>query len=244
MPTRTPPERDVRFDHGGRRAAIVRGVLTDVFQGRARAGDRLVTQALADRFGVSHTPIREALIELHGLGIVELLPNRGAVVKRVTARAVREVSQVRRVLECEAVRGACGRIDLGKLDALAAEIRCVATVDAARDTDNRLHDLISAGCGNTFLAAELARLMTLFRAFRDVAWEQEQARADFARIGVEVAEHLAIIDGLRAGDRKAAARAMAAHVRSTERYWARVTKRLDSNRRRHAGGAVNASDPA
>lgn len=224
MPTRTPPE--IRFDHGRRRQSIVRGVLTDVFQGRVRAGDRLVTQTLADRFGVSHTPIREALIELAGLGIVDLLPNRGAVVRRLTARAVREVSQVRRVLECEAVRGACGRIDPAVLDTLAAEVAVVASVDAARDTDNRLHDLIASHCGNALLTTELARLMTLFRAFRDVAWEQEQARADFARIGIEVAEHLAVIDGLRSKDRKAAARAMAVHVRSTERYWARVTKRL------------------
>ncbi|HUR52563.1 MAG TPA: GntR family transcriptional regulator [Gemmataceae bacterium] len=244
MPTRTPPEREARFDHGRRRQAIVRSVLTDVFQGRIRAGERLVTQTLADRFGVSHTPIREALIELSGLGIVDLLPNRGAVVKRVTARAVREVSQVRRVLECEAVRGACGRIDPVALDTLAAEIGRVQTVDQARDTDNRLHDLIAANCGNTFLTAELSRLMTLFRAFRDVAWEQEQARADFARIGVEVAEHLAVLDGLRTNDRKAAGRAMAAHVRSTEGYWARVTARLDKHSPRLAGGAVDASDPA
>jgi DNA-binding GntR family transcriptional regulator len=214
MPTRTQPDHEARFDHGGRRQAIVRSVLTEVFQGRLRAGERLVTQALADRFGVSHTPIREALIELTGIGIVDLLPNRGAVVRRVTTRAVREVSQVRRVLECEAVRSACGRIDRGVLDALAAEVGRVQNVDQARDTDNRLHDLIAANCGNTFLAAELARLMTLFRAFRDVAWEQEQARADFARIGVEVAEHLAVIDALRADDRKRAARAMAQHVRS------------------------------
>ena len=226
MPTRTQPDRDTRFDHGRRRQAIVRGILTDVFQGRTRAGERLVTQALADRFGVSHTPVREALIELAGLGVVDLLPNRGAVVRRITNRAVREVSQVRRVLECETTRAACGRIDTVALDALAAEIARVETVAQARDTDNRLHDLIAASCGNTFLAAELSRLKTLFRAFRDVAWEQEEARADFHRIGVEAAEHLAVIAGLRANDRKAAARAMAEHVRSTERYWSRVTARL------------------
>lgn len=236
MPTRTRPASDTRFDHGLRRQAIVRSVLTDVFQGRIRAGERLVTQTLANRFGVSHTPIREALIELGGIGIVDLLPNRGAIVRRVTTRAVREVSQVRRVLECEAVRAACGRIDRVALGALAAEIReltplekaTAAFVATARNTDNRLHDLIAASCGNTFLAAELSRLKILFRAFRDVAWEQEVARDDFHRIAVEAAEHLAVIVGLMAADRKGAARAMAEHVRSTERYWGRVTARLDT----------------
>src|SRR5262249_8939914 len=86
-------------DHGLRRQAIVQSLLTDVFQGRLRAGQRLVTQDLAERFGVSHTPIREALIALAGIGIIDLLPNRGAVVRPVTAKDVREVCQVRRVLE-------------------------------------------------------------------------------------------------------------------------------------------------
>src|SRR5207253_11519126 len=71
----------------------------------------LFRSVLAARFGVSHTPIREALIELAGIGVVSLLPNRGAVVRPITARDVREVCQVRRALECLAVRQACGRID-------------------------------------------------------------------------------------------------------------------------------------
>ena len=79
--------KQLKCDHGLRRQAIVDSLLTDVFQGRFRAGQHLVVQELADRFGVSHTPIREALIALAGTGIVDLLPNRGAVVRRVDFRA-------------------------------------------------------------------------------------------------------------------------------------------------------------
>src|SRR5579864_2614182 len=78
-------------DHGLRRQTIVQSLLTDVFQGKLRAGQRLITQELAERFGVSHTPIREALIALAGIGIVDLLPNRGAVVRKVSADEVREI---------------------------------------------------------------------------------------------------------------------------------------------------------
>src|SRR5437763_7300485 len=145
---------DTPFDHGLRRQAIVRVVLTDIFHGKFRAGQRLVTEALANRFGVSHTPIREALIELGGSGVVNLLPNRGAVVRRVTARDVREVLQVRRVLECEAVRGAAKRADLGAVRTITADIRALAAspvgpdaVVRARDLDNTLHDFICASCG-------------------------------------------------------------------------------------------------
>ncbi len=177
--------------HGLRRQTIVQSLLADVFQGRLRAGAHLVTQELADRFGVSHTPIREALITLAGIGIIDLLPNRGAVVRRVTPHEVREVCQVRRVLECEAARSACGRIDLAELHALADELRRMTTVkprsgtrfiEEARAVDSRLHDLIAESCGNAFLAQEISRLKMLFRAFRDVAWERDGARNDFHRL--------------------------------------------------------------
>src|SRR5438105_15802990 len=98
---RTKP---MKCDHGLRRQAIMRSLMTDVFNGRLCAGQHLVTQELAERFGVSHTPIREALIELAGVGVIDLLPNRGAVVRQVTPHDVREVYHVRRVLECEATR--------------------------------------------------------------------------------------------------------------------------------------------
>src|SRR5215471_10396722 len=124
---------DAAFDHGLRRQAIVRAILTDIFHGKYRAGQRLVTEALATRFGVSHTPIREALIELGGSGVVILLPNRGAVVRRVTARDVREVLQVRKVLECEAVRGAANRTDRAKVEAISDEIRALAATAPGPD---------------------------------------------------------------------------------------------------------------
>lgn len=221
---------DVPFDHGLRRQAIVRAVLTDVFQGKLLPGQRLVTETLATRFGVSHTPIREALIELRGIGVVDLLPNRGAVVRPITARDVREVCQVRRVLECEAIRTAARRIDRGRVEELTSEIQRLAAAPAnpeavarAVELDNALHDLIRESCGNGFLAAELTRLKTLFRTFRDVTWDIELTRSDFHRIAVEANEHLAILAALLAGNPKAAVRAMAAHVRSGITYWTQIT---------------------
>ncbi|MBI5760298.1 MAG: GntR family transcriptional regulator [Planctomycetales bacterium] len=218
-------------DHGRRRGTLVESLLTDVFQGRLQPGQHLVTQDLADRFGVSHTPIREALISLSGMGIVDLLPNRGAVVRRVTARDVREVCQVRRALECEAARTACGRIDPADLHALAADLKRLTTavtrsgsrvIAKAQEMDSRLHDLIASSCGNTFLGHELNRLKILFRAFRDVAWEHDGARHDFHRLAEEGREHLAIVEALLAGNRVEAARAMSHHIRSGMKYWSRA----------------------
>ena len=134
------------FNHGSRRQRIVEALLADVFRGRLRAGKRLVIQELAERFGVSQTPIREALTTLAGIGIVELMPNRGAVVRRITAQQVREICAVRRLLECRATRLACDRIERTALRTLAAELRRLMTakgswtssIEKARALDNRL----------------------------------------------------------------------------------------------------------
>jgi DNA-binding GntR family transcriptional regulator len=221
----------LKCHRGQRRQSIVQSLLADVFHGRLRAGEHLVTQDLAERFGVSHTPIREALISLSGVGIIDLMPNRGAIVRRISSKEVCEVCQVRKALECEAVRLACGRIDLGELHALADDLKRLSAVKVrsasrfvaeAREVDSRLHDLIADSCGNAFLAVELSRLKNLFRVFRDVAWEFDAAKHDCHRVPEEAREHLAIVEALLAADPKAAARAMARHIRSGTRYWSRA----------------------
>src|SRR5205085_654148 len=119
--------------------------------------------------------------------------NRGAIVRRVTAQDIHEICQVRRALECEAVRSATGRADRDALRLLADELRslaCARPADSrwiriARAADDRLHDLIAASCGNAFLAAELGRLTFLFRAFRDMAWEHVETHDDFHRVAEE-----------------------------------------------------------
>jgi DNA-binding GntR family transcriptional regulator len=218
------------FDRGRRRQSIVATLLADVFRGRYRPGDHLVTQELSERFDVSHTPIREALIALSGVGVIDLVPNRGAVVRRLTAKDVREVCLVRRALECEAVRSACGRIDLSALNEIATELRRLIAVPIrsaarfiakARAIDERLHDLIAGSAGNALLAAEIGRLKMLFRAYRDVAWDHHAARNDYHRLAGEAHEHLAIIEALLAADRRAAGRAMSKHILSGLKYWGR-----------------------
>jgi DNA-binding GntR family transcriptional regulator len=213
-------------------------VLADVFQGKLRAGQHLTTQQLSEQFRVSHTPIREALIALAGIGVIDLLPNRGAVVRKVTAREVREVCQVRRVLECAATRSACGRIDLAALENLAVDMQRLLDsephsgqardrrtgarfIALARELDSRLHDLIAQSCGNAFLANELSRLKTLFRAFRDVSYIRHEERNDLRRLGEEGREHLAIVEALRRGDRREAVKAMSRHIKSGVKYWTR-----------------------
>jgi DNA-binding GntR family transcriptional regulator len=210
---------------------LVQSLLADIFEGRLRAGQKLGTQEMANRFGVSHTPIREALIALAGIGVVDLLPNRGAVVRQVTVKEVREICQVRRLLECQATRSACGQIDRAQLVALSEDLRRLKTartpstprrIEEARVVDSRLHDLITGSCGNAFLAHELGRLKILFRAFRDIWYAHRQQRNDSPRLAEEAGEHLAVVEALLAGDAKEAVRAMSRHIRSGAKYWGRA----------------------
>jgi DNA-binding GntR family transcriptional regulator len=204
-------------------------LLGEIFQGKLRAGQHLVIKDLSERFRVSSTPIREALVQLEGTGIIDFAPNCGAVVRQLTTADVEEVSQVRRALECEATRHACGRINLSELHELAAALRRFKAakrrngtfVDKARRLDSRLHDLIAESCGNRFLAMEIGRLKLLFRAFRDAAWDERMAINDYYRFTEEAGEHLAIVEALIDGDAKQASRAMARHIRSGVKYWSR-----------------------
>ncbi|MCA9057179.1 MAG: GntR family transcriptional regulator [Planctomycetaceae bacterium] len=244
--SRRRPSTNTGVEHGQRRRLVVEQLLTSIFQGKLKAGERLVIQDLARRFEMSPTPIREALVTLEGIGIVDIAPNCGAVVRRVTRSDVREVCQVRRALECTAVRSACGRISSRELNELATEFRQRASgngrqrqrsdrasnaprnspvdsdsavVDQARELDSRLHDLIAQSCGNRFLSRELGRLKLLFRTFRDVAWARRSAEQDLMRLPEEAAEHLEIVDALLDGNAKRASDAMAVHIRSGGKYW-------------------------
>lgn len=138
---------------------------------------------------------------------------------------------VRRALECAATQGACGCIKPVELNGLVQELEQLTQAPAksgarfikkARELDNRLHDLIAASCGNSFLANEINRLKILFRAFRDVSWDRFEVAADGHRLAEEAHEHLEIVQALAVEDRKAAARAMSRHIQSGVKYWSRA----------------------
>src|SRR5579883_1646889 len=156
---------------GSLRQQVTSRLMTGIFQGRFRSGQRLVVQDLATAYQASPTPVREALVELASLGLVDLLPNRGAVVQPFGPQEIREISQLRRLLEVEAARGAAGRIPADQLASLQDELLRLAAPphdetwdQSARDLDTRLHGLIADCCGSRRLGAEVGRYLTLFRA--------------------------------------------------------------------------------
>jgi DNA-binding GntR family transcriptional regulator len=215
--------------HGDRRERVVATIVDDIVKGRINGGDRLVAHEIASRIGVSVTPVREALAELAGIGLVDLSPNRGAKVHVFSPREIRDVCRVRRALECEAVRGAVGRIPRGQLEKLDQLFRGLAMspvtdktlIAQASNSDSELHDLIARHCGNDFLYRELVRLSRLFRSLRDASWLDFCSRDDCHRLAEEAQEHHQITSALLARDRLRASRAMHSHIAASARYWTR-----------------------
>ena len=94
------PLRDVVFN------TLRRGILT----GELKPGERLMEIHLANRLGVSRTPIREAIRKLELEGLVKMIPRRGAEVANITEKSLKDVLEVRQALEQLAIRLACARI--------------------------------------------------------------------------------------------------------------------------------------
>jgi DNA-binding GntR family transcriptional regulator len=207
------------------RRQVTARILAGVFGRRLLPGSRLIVQQLSERYRVSPTPVRESLLELEGLGIVQLLPNRGAVVLPFGPQQVREIGQVRRVLEVEATRSACGCIADEELAALEHDLERVRSIAetaerarAGREVDSRLHGRIAAACGSARLATEIGRYITLFRVLRDVSHERDDATSSSGM----PEQHLEIVRALRRRDAEEAGRAMDRHLRAVAETVTRV----------------------
>ena len=199
------------------RNQVVRLLLSAIVAGRFSVGQRMVVQNLADELGVSATPIREALVELAGIGVVDILPNRSAVCRRFDRSEIRGIYQIRRVLEVEATRDACGRIDsaqLGRLeqDLLGLIASRLGTADWSHEAmavDIELHRLISTNVPSIRLSDEIKRYNQLVQVVREVVDNNLHAQE------VAVSEHLEIVRALQAKQPEEAAAAMDRHIRST-----------------------------
>ena len=156
------PLRDVVFNT--LREAILKGEL--------RPGERLMEIHLANRLGVSRTPIREAIRMLELEGLVLMIPRKGAEVAGISEQGLRDVLEVRRSLEELAIELACQRMaddDILELKKTQEEFRrAVRTADAMTiaETDEHYHDLIYNGTGNSRLIQILYNLREQMYRYR------------------------------------------------------------------------------
>jgi DNA-binding GntR family transcriptional regulator len=200
--------------NGTLRGSLVDRILKSIFGGDLAGGDRLVEQDLAKKFGVSRTPIREALGELAALGMIRLKPNHGAIVCPFGPEQITELYNVRRVLEVEATRLAASRVDPAALEDIrgrTAELlsRKNSSDEWAREAlalDHELHMLICRNSGSERLAEEIGKYRNLVMAVGDAVGNKLQAHEQ------NMAEHLEVIEHLLAKHTVDAADAMGRHI--------------------------------
>ncbi len=203
--------------HGKRAADLVGLLLVDILSGRYAGGSWLVEQDLAKRFGMSRTPVREAIRHLASFGVVSIHPNRGAVVEPFGMDDLRDIYRVRRLLECEATRLACSRIDRREL--LTMQQQTQELLDKADDSprwakaqtliDQSFHAKIAQASGSPRLAMEIARYATLIAAVRASLGHELSDRSQALR------EHLHTLAAMLRSDPDQAALAMGSHIDQT-----------------------------
>jgi DNA-binding GntR family transcriptional regulator len=184
----------------------------EIATGKLQPGAHLDEAELAQRFGVSRTPIRETLILLAGAGLVEARPRRGAVVAQVSAQRLVEMFDVMGELEAMCARLAARRItdeEMAALEQVHQDCRQAAESgdsDAYFYANERFHLAIYGASHNVFLAEQAGAIQRKLRPYRRL---QLRVRN---RVQRSFAEHQAILDALRVANGEQSAQAMRSHV--------------------------------
>ncbi|MBA2115342.1 GntR family transcriptional regulator [Bremerella alba] len=206
------------LQRGGLRTQVSQRLAIGIFARHFKAGEKLTVQPLAEQFGVSRTPVREALMELESLGMVEVLPHKGALVREFGPQEARDLIQFRKILEREAIRCACGKIPREQLELMHDELIQViseaptaTSSESTRELDIRLHTMIAAYCQNRRLQEEIARCWTICKAMADAYYILLRASDRFVRIE-ENQEHLVIVEALLSEDSDASQKAIESHL--------------------------------
>ena len=173
-----------------------------ILRGELEPGERLMEIHLANRLGVSRTPIREAIRKLELEGLVVMIPRRGAIVASITEKDLKDVLEVRRTLEIMAGEIACERITpelLEQLKNTGHEFMVRKDTNdftSLAEVDVKFHDIIYAATGNQRLISILNNLREQMYRYR---LEYLKDTGSHERLN---SEHYEIYEGIRNGIRK------------------------------------------
>lgn len=191
---------------------VVRALRHAIVTMHLKPGEMLSEQDIARRLGVSRQPVREAFIKLGEAGLLRILPQRGTLIVKISAAAVEDARFIREAVECAVVREATQRADAEGLAALADSITRQRRAVRAKDgvavfaLDEEFHRLL----------AEAAGRPSAWRVVEDVKPQMDRVRfldmADAIPMTVVLAQHIAILDAVKARDVAAAEAAMRAHL--------------------------------
>ncbi len=193
-----------------------------IFSHELPAGTWVDEQALAEQYGISRTPLREALKVLASEGLVTLKPRRGCYVTEISERDLDEVFSVMAMLEGECARESAGRAtkdDLTKLKAIHAELEAAAAtqdIDGFFEANQAFHHALQSIADNRWLLHVIEDLRKVIKLSRHHSLFSE------GRLEQSLLEHRGILEAVLARDAAAAETRMREHIRSGRAALARI----------------------
>jgi DNA-binding GntR family transcriptional regulator len=212
------------------REKILEHIRDAIISGSLKAGSRVSEPELAERYGISRTPIREAFRQLESEGYLTVIPRRGAVVSEFSQKDVEDFYAIKSILEGYAARQACIKLTDRELDKLQAnnnklsELADHSDIKTFFKIHNDFHDMFIKAADNEKLRELITSVVTRFQRLRFMSLSLP------GRMQIVVQEHGKIIEAFRRRDAEAAEML----VRKNAEYGGRVL--LD--------GAVTASQRA
>lgn len=205
--------------HGRKEATVADYLSAAILNGRLVPGQRLIEAELTSNLGVSRGPVREAFRRLSAEGLIEIVPNRGAVVRRLTMVEALELFEIRTEIEALAARRAAERMAdplvRETFDRAIAPIWSISTRHSASDylqENQRFHTAIVVASGNSQLVKLHQQLhLSLILA-------QISSSMSSHVINASLNEHRMIASAIRARDHEAADAAIREHLRRAQDF--------------------------
>lgn len=185
-----------------------------ILKGEIAPGERIRQQDVAERFGASRLPVREALRMLEAEGLTEHETNKGARVPKLDIDELQVVYQMRERLEPLALAQSMPHLtppDLGELERIQEQIATNADIDVFLALDREFHLLSYTGCRTRQLNSIVTRLWNSTQHYRRAF----VAITGPGRMWIVNAEHGLLLDAIQRGDTVDAERSLSAHIRRT-----------------------------
>ncbi|MFS4580719.1 GntR family transcriptional regulator [Phaeobacter sp. C3_T13_0] len=196
-------------------------LLTELREGRLNPGDRLRETDLAERLGMSRTPVREAIRQLEADGIVTHVPRQGASIRTLGYAEVMELYEMRAVLEGTAARlaaRAASYIEIEELYEMNQQMATLGNVPEAFILNRQFHAGLLDAAKNRFLARSIHALQKALMILGPTTLTQPD------RGGKAVEEHFGVLDAIKARDGLLAEAAMRAHIEAAQRVRVRALR--------------------
>ena len=224
-PQKAPvPRRQIR--HKTITASVADEIREQIVSGKIKGKDPLRQELLAEQFGCSLIPVREALLNLKGEGLVEFIPHKGAVAKEITISAVDEIFALRALLECDILARAMPHIGEEALHAAESVLeQFEALLEPGADLQSwgrlnwEFHKALYEPAHRDYTFGLIERLHTNSDRYIRLQLQLDEGRSDAHQ------EHVEIMECVRKKDRRGATKALRQHILVTgEKLIAGLTK--------------------